>query len=179
MQDQDPIKEDLATVASTDKKCFYCGYTYHKRKVCPPEMLIASSVVWKGNSKPCAERKRASLSVPVHNQLCLPFWVSTMSRSISHEGNCSRPQATCFDWLGNLSEFHKWEDCAGVLPWSRSACNVSMAHTDLTVRVSSSCTAYMTIGKRLYTDAALGIMPGFCCDLLLGQGFQQLHKRVI
>jgi len=37
----------------------------------------------------------------------------------------------------------------------------------------------VTIGKRMYTDVAFGIMPGLCCDLLLGQDFQQLHKRVI
>ena len=27
MEDQDPIKQDLAAVASTDKQCFYCRYT--------------------------------------------------------------------------------------------------------------------------------------------------------
>jgi len=27
MENQDSIKENLAAVASTDKKCFHCGYT--------------------------------------------------------------------------------------------------------------------------------------------------------
>jgi len=62
---------------------------------------------------------------------------------------------------------------------SRSACNVSMAQTELKVQVSGSCTAYVTIGKRMYTDVGVGTLPGLCRDLLLGQDFQQLHKRVI
>jgi len=37
----------------------------------------------------------------------------------------------------------------------------------------------VSTGTRTYTDVAFGIMPGLCCDLLLGQDFQQLHERVI
>ena len=73
MEDQDPIKENLAAVASTDKSASIVGSRITKGRSAPPEMLTASSVVWKGISKPCVDRKKASLSAPARNQLSLSF----------------------------------------------------------------------------------------------------------
>ena len=56
---------------------------------------------------------------------------------------------------------------------------VSMASDRLIAPIFGKVCISLSVQGHQYPNVTLGVMPGLCADVVLGQGFLRLHKEVV
>ena len=134
----------------------YHWYTYHKRKVCPARNAHCLKCGLKGHFQAvCPSKKGQSVSACAQSTqrfLCgiTSAYPQCLEASLTKVTVRNHQLHALIDSGSKANFINERIAQALDISVSGSACNVSMAQTELKVRVSVSCTADVTIGKRMY-----------------------------
>ena len=166
-----------SSAAIGQKKCYFCGYNYHPRKFCPARNEQCNKCKKMGHFEKVCKGK-ARLHFASMAQVCALCPKSSSSASI--------PAVICetnFCALVDSGSFDNYisRDVARLLNAKILPCRqeVSMAQISQTSTILGVCIIDIIVNNNTYNKVRFGVIEHLCSDLILGQAFQKLYKRLI
>ena len=172
-----------STLAAADPKCFFCGNSKHPRSKCPAKDAIINKCQKRGHfAKVC----RGKASKP--NEVSAALWLPTLA-TVGTPPALKRSTATVvvnkdwsvqalFDSGSSESYIHPSLVKAADISVNSAVSQVAMATSSLSTKTEGSCSVTIKYQGHTYKDFHLSVMPGLCCDLILGLDFQSQHDSV-
>ena len=167
-----------------EKKCFFCGTSFHDRSFCPARSAVCYNCKKKGHfARVCKSRQSTSPGVSAMvptKQLCATQLAPSCLPHATVTSNINGHElSTVIDTGSSLSFINKETLKTIGLRMTREGQDVTMATTDLHCSVMGSCITNLSIGNKTYNQVKLKVLENLCSDLLLGSDFQQMHEKVI
>ena len=163
-----------------EKKCFFCGTSFHDRSFCPARSAVCYNCKKKGHfARVCKNRQSTSAMVPT-NQLCATQLAPSCLPHATVTSNINGHELSTVIYTGSSLSFINKETLKTIgLRMTREGQDATMATTDLHCNVVGSCITNLSIGNKTYSQVKLGVLENLCSDLLLVSDFQQIHEKVI
>ena len=144
-----------------EKKCFFCGTSFHDRSFCPARSAVCYNCKKKGHfARVCKSRQSTSPGVSAMvptNQLCATQLAPSCLPHATVTSNINGHElSTVIDTGSSLSFINKETLKTIGLRMTREGRDVTMATTDLHCNVMGSCITTLNIGNKTYSQVKLG-----------------------
>ena len=172
-----PRNEYACTI---NRKCYFCGYDYHKRDVCPARNLTCNKCGKLGHfMKVCKSKsKTLAFSTPTSASICAhcPATLSLATVRITAQ---NKELCALIDSGSAENYMSKTSVDLLQLPITPAEQEVSMAQSNLKCHIVGLCTTDIIVNDQKYERVSFGVMEYLCSDVILGQTFQKLHNRLV
>ena len=173
-----------STVAATYplKKCFYCGNPFHIRIKCPARNVICNNCGKEGHfAKVCTSKSRSTAAALYKPSLlaitaAFPKNLSHAATKVMINGHCINAliDSCSSDSFINESTAHRLN--LKMRPLNKE---ISMASSSLNANSPGFTEVTLCHEDQKYPSIRLLVIRDLCCDIILGEDFQNQHKRVI
>lgn len=173
------IRQTNVVTMQETKKCYFCGYKYHKKTFCPARFLACNNCGKTGHfAKVCKANCNKLVSASLHGQLCAmcPDSLSAAALSVYIADIHLYALVDSGSTDNYISEASVQLLKLPTLPSTRQ---VSMAQTCHKASISGFCNVDIVVNDKLYKPITFGILKELCSDIILGQKFQKQHKRLV
>ncbi|XP_071836380.1 uncharacterized protein [Apostichopus japonicus] len=178
----EPLMETIDSASTTTAKCFFCGYAKHPRSRCPARDETCNKCDKRGHfAKVCQSKSNSKTSASLSTlataiSAASPPKLAKASVQVTINGRL----ADCLIDSGSTESFiHPQLAKALSLELKPSGVSVNMASSSLSVKTKGVCYVDIVLNRHCYKNVILGVLPGLCADVILGQDFQQKHSSVI
>lgn len=194
--------------SSPPEHCPYCGFDFHPRPRCPARDATCNKCKRKGHwQRVCGFRipsnqsgSAAAATSHSHQEdeaQCenqdysatpMPWLASTLATTTPRSNICITPVVlekykSTYNALNDSGSDLNFIDAKIAAEHSLkifpSNNTIAMADTTLSTKVMGYCTENLVVAGRFYPKVKFMVLPGLCCDIILGQTFQALHESVI
>ena len=167
--------------SSVSKLCTFCGRSIHARSMCPAKNAVCYKCQRRGHfANVCKSKVFKNINARVSSStLCVIHEIPNCLTQASLTAKIADTEVSALIDSGSSMSFIN-KDTAKRLNIEINPCfdNVSMA-TSLTENIYGCCYVDITVNGSNYSNVKLRVLKNLCSDILLGQDFQSLHKRVI
>lgn len=169
--------------AAAKRKCYFCGYDYHRRSSCPAREETCKACNKLGhfarvcrssrrnNTKDYRHHKPTTAAVSASTNSCLKKAII----SIKINGIKARALVDTGSSLSFISEHKARQLKAPILPTNLT---VSMASTNLNSTINRACRVDVKIEDHFYPGVTLNILPDLCADAILGHDVLSGHSSI-
>lgn len=173
-------RADKPPLRSKTKFCYFCGNSLHPRASCPARDVNCRKCGKQGHfSKVCMSRNATSAAVYDVCASVQPSFRNGLQKAITkakiggRDANALIDSGSTGSFISkSIAESLKFE----IVP---SHQEISMADTSFKTNVLGSCLADVSLNGHDYRNVRLGVLENLCCDMIVGQDLQSLHKSVI
>lgn len=170
-------------VAAAQRKCYFCGLSYHKRSNCPAKEATCRACSKVGHySKVCKSSGRAKVTKPckcntiVSANIALPSGLSKATTAVLL--NDSKVHALVD--TGSSASFIS-ERVARKLKVpikTGKGMTVTMASTSFSSAIKGIVKVDLKLNEHEYCDVALNVLPDLCSDVILGHDILGRHSSI-
>ena len=171
-----PSNSTGSLAASYGKNCYFCGKASHNRKFCPARYVVCNHCSRVGHySRVCKSPPAKPVTASL---LCTSTGGSpqSLSQAITKVNLNGHVLNALLDSGSSESFISRNVALKLNLVVTPSSKNITMALNTLNTQTCGSCVVNLMMGKEKYQSVTLRVLKDLCCEIILGQDFQRLHK---
>ena len=192
----DSESSSLAAAYLRRSKCYFCGDSYHNRRVCPARDACCNNCNKKGHfRKVCRSNSNAGTPATIYDDpsaiaaihgfptyRCTTGITAAFPQSLSHAAVPLSNHEHTFTVLIDScsSDSFMSENIAKMLKLKikPSTRNISMALSTMNTTILGYCEIDIKLNGHDYKNVRLSLLKNQCSDVILGHDFQKQHQHL-
>jgi len=175
-------KWTVAAYTSGNNKFYFCGGIYHKRSRCPARNAECHLCGRKGHFQKVCQTALRTKTLATCEGTYLCSVVAKAPNCLKNSVVDAKIGTTNADVLPDIGASESFIDNgfaqkAG-LTFVPQRSSISMASTNFKAEVIGFVNADITLLGQTYCQFQFGVLKDLCSDVILGQDFMKLHKRI-
>ena len=168
---------------NSSKKCYFCGQKFHERQFCPAREQNCNNCQIKGHyAKVCQSKKKFNSTAAL---IYKPRLLAIKTGKCDSLSRASIPVRLKDDNFTALLDSCSTDSFISTEIVNSLDLKICENHKEISLASSAktSSPGYViediTLSRTEYKSVKLLVLPGLCCDILLGQDFQEQHENIV